>query len=70
MTRQIATASIGQVYNAVLKTGEEVVVKVQRPNMLNVIQRDIDLLYILARLAERQSPDLRLIKSCRYSKRI
>lgn len=59
--RQIATASIGQVYTAVLKTGEEVVVKVQRPNVAFVIQRDIDLLYILARLAERQSPDLRLL---------
>lgn len=59
--RQLATASIGQVYTAVLKTGEEVVVKVQRPNVAFVIQRDIDLLYILARLAERQSPDLRLL---------
>lgn len=59
--KQIATASIGQVYNAVLKNGDEVVVKVQRPNILNVIQRDIDLLYILAKLAERQSPDLRLL---------
>lgn len=59
--KQIATASIGQVYNAMLKTGEEVVVKVQRPNIILTIQRDIDLLYILARLAERQSPDLRLL---------
>lgn len=59
--RQLATASIGQVYTAVLKTGEEVVVKVQRPNVGFIIQRDIDLLYILARLAERQSPDLRLL---------
>lgn len=59
--RQIATASIGQVYNAVLRTGEDVVVKVQRPNVAFIIQRDIDLLYILARLAERQSADLRLL---------
>ncbi len=59
--RQIATASIGQVYTAVLRTGEDVVVKVQRPNVGFVIQRDIDLLYILARLAERQSEDLKLL---------
>lgn len=59
--KQLATASIGQVYTAVLKTGEEVVVKVQRPNVGVTIERDIDLLYILARLAERQSPDLRLL---------
>ena len=58
---QLATASIGQVYTAVLKTGEEVVVKVQRPNVGITIERDIDLLYILARLAERQSPDLKLL---------
>lgn len=59
--KQIATASIGQVYTAILKTGEEVVVKVQRPNILPTIQRDIDLLYIFARLGERQSPELRLL---------
>ena len=60
-SKQIATASIGQVYTAVLRTGENVVVKVQRPNVSFVIQRDIDLLYILARLAERQSADLKLL---------
>jgi ubiquinone biosynthesis protein len=59
--KQLATASIGQVYNARLKTGEDVVVKVQRPNIAQVIERDIDLLYILARMAERQSPDLKLL---------
>jgi ubiquinone biosynthesis protein len=58
---QLATASIGQVYNARLKTGEDVVVKVQRPNINQVIERDIDLLYILARMAERQSEDLKLL---------
>jgi len=58
--KQIATASIGQVYNAVLKTGEEVVVKVQRPNVAQIIQKDIDLMYTLARLAEKQIPDLKL----------
>jgi len=57
---QIATASIGQVYTATLLTGEEVVVKVQRPNIRQVIERDLDLLYILARMAERQIPDMRL----------
>ncbi|GIW21606.1 MAG: 2-octaprenyl-3-methyl-6-methoxy-1,4-benzoquinone hydroxylase [Candidatus Sericytochromatia bacterium] len=58
--KQIATASIGQVYNATLKTGEEVVVKVQRPNVAQIIQKDIDLMYTLARLAENQIPDLKL----------
>lgn len=59
--KQLATASIGQVYTAKLKTGEDVVVKVQRPNIQHLIQQDIDLLYVLARLAERQSADLQLL---------
>ena len=42
--RPIAAASLGQVYKARLFTGEEVAVKVQRPNLLPVITRDLYLL--------------------------
>jgi ubiquinone biosynthesis protein len=49
----LAAASIAQVHAATLKTGEEVVVKVLRPAMLEVIERDIEVLYALAALAER-----------------
>ncbi len=42
--RPIAAASLGQVYKARLYTGEEVAVKVQRPNLLPVITRDLYLL--------------------------
>src|SRR3954454_6811130 len=40
----IAAASIGQVHRAVLPNGDEVVVKVQRPNAPNQIENDIALL--------------------------
>jgi ubiquinone biosynthesis protein len=48
-----ASASIAQVHGAVLKNGKSVVVKVLRPNILRVIQRDISLLYVIAGNIER-----------------
>lgn len=40
----IAAASLGQVYRAKLKSGEDVAVKVQRPNLENVIEFDLAIL--------------------------
>ncbi|MFP7295855.1 ABC1 kinase family protein [Neobacillus niacini] len=48
----LAAASIGQVHHAVLLTGERVAVKIQRPNIMNVIETDLEILQDLARLAE------------------
>jgi len=62
-TTPLASASIAQVHAAKLKTGEEVVVKVLRPNILPIIKRDIALLYIIARLAERYSKDARRLRA-------
>lgn len=45
-TEPIASASIAQVYEAVLN-GENVVVKIARPGMMEVINRDLDILYDL-----------------------
>jgi ubiquinone biosynthesis protein len=58
----LASASIGQVYRALLKTDEgevAVVVKAQRPNVARTIDRDIDLLYLFARSIERSMPESR-----------
>ena len=49
----VAAASLGQVYRARLFTGEEVAVKVQRPNLEAVIKGDISILRSVAKFAER-----------------
>ena len=49
----LAAASIAQVHAATLKNGEEVVVKVLRPGMREVIDLDLEVLDALAQLADR-----------------
>ena len=69
--RPLACASIGQVHRARLAEagaeaggevgGEvEVVVKVQRARIKDTIERDLDLLYFLARLCERAIPESKI----------
>ena len=48
----LASASIAQVHRATLSSGEEVVVKVQRPGIEARIKSDTDLLFYLARFLE------------------
>jgi len=52
----IASASIGQVHAARLKTGEEVVVKIRKPGIEHVINADIKILYFLANQIEKIIP--------------
>ena len=52
----IAAASLGQVYRARLATGEEVAVKVQRPNLEATIAFDIAILFRLVKLTNRFFP--------------
>ena len=58
----LASASIAQVHAAKLKNGNEVVIKVLRPDVLPVIRRDISLLYIIAELAARYSSQARRLR--------
>jgi ubiquinone biosynthesis protein len=54
----LAAASIAQVHRACLKDGTQVVVKVRRPGIRQVIDADLRLLERLAAMAARQWPDL------------
>jgi ubiquinone biosynthesis protein len=53
----LASASIAQVHGAKLKSGKQVVVKVVRPGIERQINRDLELLRALARLARRYHPE-------------
>jgi ubiquinone biosynthesis protein len=57
----LAAASIGQVHEAVLHTGEKVVVKVQRPEIQKIIDTDVSLLAFLAGLLEKYVPESRVV---------
>ncbi len=61
-TEPLASASIAQVHGARLLDGREVVVKVVRPGIINVIRRDIALLALAAEIAERYWPDGRRLR--------
>ncbi len=52
----IAAASIAQVHRGRLLTGADVVVKVRRPGVMELVERDIDILMGLALLMERHMP--------------
>lgn len=49
----LAAASIAQVHSAVLPGGQEVIVKLLRPGVRQLIEQDLDVLYAIAALADR-----------------
>ena len=55
-----ASASIGQVHRAVLKDGEAVAVKFQRPGIRKIIEVDLEIMLHLATLAEHHIEELAL----------
>lgn len=54
----LAAASIGQVHKASLKSGEDVVVKIQRPGIRAIIEIDLEILLHIASLMERHLEEL------------
>ena len=70
----LAAASIAQVHAARLRSGEDVVVKVIRPGVREKIERDVEVLYVFARLARdyaREGHRLRPVEVVReYEKTI
>ena len=60
--KPLASASIAQVHPAKLKDGQDVIIKVVRPEIERVIARDIAILYTLAELAQRYWKDGRRLR--------
>lgn len=58
----LASASMAQVHAATLKSGEQVVVKVLRPNMRKIIEQDLSILHTIANLADRYWPESKRLK--------
>jgi len=56
----IASASISQVHRAVTKNNEQIIVKIQRPNIQKTIDTDLQILADLAKLIEKKIPESRL----------
>ena len=60
--KPIAAASIGQVHRAILKgTKEEVAIKVQRPDIQQTVEVDLEILLHLATLMERHVAELKFV---------
>lgn len=55
----MAAASVAQVHGAALPDGTEVIVKIQRPGIAEIVRADIEILHFLARLLARYVPESR-----------
>jgi ubiquinone biosynthesis protein len=58
----LAAASVAQVHGATLRTGQDVVVKILRPGMHEVIELDLEVMDALAALANEYWPEARRVR--------
>jgi aarF domain-containing kinase len=56
-TKPLASASIAQVHAAKLKTGEDVVIKVQKPGIDASLKADLSFVYVASKVLEFLQPD-------------
>lgn len=59
--KPIGTASIGIVYKGILKTGEEVVVKVRRPKIKQTIRTDFEIIAFISAQLDKVSSDFKYL---------
>lgn len=64
----LAAASLAQVHKAILPDGTKVAVKVQRPGIRLVIEKDIHILAFFARLIEEYVPEWRIFRPTKLVK--
>lgn len=57
-----ASASLAQVHTAILSDGEDVVLKIKRPDIEEIIQNDMIVLKFLSRFFDRHFPDFKYLK--------
>ena len=60
--RPLAAASVGQVHEAVLTDGQEVVIKIRRPGLQKQVTTDLEILAELSELVEKHLPALAVIR--------
>lgn len=57
--KPFASASMAQVHKVTLKTGERIALKIQRPNIREIIFEDIKVMYSIAEVLEKRIPSLK-----------
>jgi ubiquinone biosynthesis protein len=58
----LASASLAQVYGATFPGGEDVVVKIQRPGIREIVKTDLEILAFLAGVMEERFPEVKPIE--------